>query len=106
MEPALRRRAGVHRRGALGWCRVSGTDTVFIEPGSPLAEPLLESFNARVRDELLKMTELYTLGEAEVLVASVQTTYNWHRPHSSIGDLARAVFAESGGWLINPARLS
>ena len=37
-----------------------------------------------------------------MLVASFQTDYNWHRPHSSLGDLARAVFAESGGWLINP----
>ncbi len=54
----------------------------------------MESFNARVRDELLNMTEFYTLAEATVLVADFKMDYNWLRPHSSLGELAPSVFAE------------
>ena len=88
------------------WCRFSGAGTVFIEPGSPWQNPYVESFNARVRDELLNMIEFYTLEEAEVLVADFQTDYNWHRPHSSLGDLAPAVFAERWRMVHQPVRLS
>ncbi|MBA3763926.1 MAG: transposase [Actinobacteria bacterium] len=92
--PALRRRAGVHRRGALGLVPLLWNRHGFIEPGSPWQNPYVESFNARVRDELLNMTEFYTLGEAEVLVASFQTDYNGHRPHSSRGPGSRRVRRE------------
>jgi putative transposase len=88
------------------WCRFSGAGTVFIEPGSPWQNPYVESFNARVRDELLNMTEFYTLHEATVLVADFQMDYNWHRPHSSLQNLAPAVFAERWRTDHQPARLS
>jgi len=88
------------------WCRFSGAGTVFIEPGSPWQNPYVESFNARVRDELLNMTEFYTFAEAEVLVADFQMDYNWLRPHSSLQDLAPAVFAERWRMDHQPARLS
>ena len=88
------------------WCRFSGAGTVFIEPGSPWQNPYVESFNSRVRDELLNMTEFYTLHEAAVLVADFQMHYNWHRPHSSLGNLAPAVFAERWRMDHQPARLS
>lgn len=64
---------------------------MFIEPGSPWQNPYVESFNARVRDELLNMNEFYSLAEAEVLVADFQMDCNCHRPHSSLGDMAPAV---------------
>ncbi len=83
-----------------------GRGTVFIEPGSPWQNPYVESFNARVRDELLNMTEFYTLHEAEVLVADFQMDYNWLRPHSSLQDLAPAMFAERWRMDHQPARLS
>ncbi len=89
------------------WCRFSGAGTVFIEPGSsPWQNPYVESFNARVRDELLNMSEFYTLAEATVLVADFKMDYNWLRPHSSLGDLAPAVFA--GRWRTDhqPVRIS
>lgn len=88
------------------WCRFAGAGTVFIEPGSPWQNPYVESFNARVRDELLNMTEFYTLEEAQVLVADFKTDYNWHRPHSSLQNLAPAVFAERWRMDHQPARLS
>ncbi len=59
-----------------------------------MAEPYVESFNARVRDELLNMTESYTLHEAEVLIADFQMDYNSLQPHSSPHDQAPAMFAE------------
>jgi putative transposase len=93
-------------RALSDWCRFSGAGTVFIEPGSPWQNAYVESFNARVRDELLNMTEFYTLHEARVLVADFQMDYNWHRPHSSLQDLAPAVFAERWRTDHQPARLS
>ncbi len=88
------------------WCRFSGAGTCFIEPGSPWQNPYVESFNARVRDELLNVTEFYTLHEAKVLVADFQMDYNWLRPHSSLGNLAPAVFAERWRTEYQPAGLS
>jgi putative transposase len=40
------------------WCRLTGTGTVYIEPGSPWENPWIESFNGRVRDELLNINEV------------------------------------------------
>ena len=79
---------------------------MFIEPGSPWQNPYVESFNARVRDELLNATEFYTLAEATVLVADFRMDYNWPRPQSSLGDLAPAVFAKRWRTDHQPARLS
>ena len=39
------------------WCRLSGTQTSYIEPGAPWENPYVESFNGRVRDELLNLEE-------------------------------------------------
>jgi putative transposase len=54
------------------WCRFATTATAFIEPGSPWQNPYVESFNARVRDELLDVEELSCLAEAKVLIE------DWH----------------------------
>jgi hypothetical protein len=70
-----------------------------------LAEPLRGVLQRRVRDELLNTSEFYTRHEA-MLVADFQMDYNWLRPHSSLGDLAPAVFAERWRTGHQPARLS
>ncbi len=88
------------------WCRFAGAGAVFIEPGSPWQNPYVESFNSRVRDELLNVTEFYTLEEAGVLVADFQMDYNFNRPHSSLQNLAPAVFAERWRAEHQPAGLS
>jgi putative transposase len=75
------------------WCRFSGTGTAFIEPGSPWQNPYVESFNARVRDELLDTEELSCLAEAKVVIADWRHDYNHRRPHSSLGMKAPAAFA-------------
>jgi putative transposase len=50
------------------YCRLSGARTTYIEPGSPWQNPFIESFNGRVRDELLNVEEFASLLEAEVIV--------------------------------------
>ncbi len=69
------------------WRRFSRVDTAYIEPGSPWENPFVESFNGRVRDELLNVEEFGSLLEAEVVVESWRTEYNTYRPHSSLGGL-------------------
>jgi len=75
------------------WCRLVGTGTVYIEPGSPWENPFVESFNGRVRDELLNIEEFATLLEAQVVIEVWRIDYNTYRPHSSLGGLTPAEFA-------------
>lgn len=75
------------------WCRLSGTNTIYIEPGSPWENPFVESFNGRTRDELLNIEEFTTLTEAQVVVEAWRIEYNTYRPHSSLGGLTPAEFA-------------
>jgi putative transposase len=87
------------------WCRSSGTGTSYIEPGSPWENPYVESFNGRLRDELLSVEQFNTLLEAQVVIEDWRIDYNMHRPHSSLGWLAPAVYAER--WRANnPVGLS
>ena len=62
-----------------------GARTAFIEPGSPWENGYIESFNARLRDELLNGEMFYSLEEARVLIESWRRHYNAARPHSSLG---------------------
>jgi transposase InsO family protein len=62
------------------WCRLHGTTTSYIEPGSPWENPFVESFNGRVRDELLNIEEFGTLTEATVVVEAWRIEYNTYRP--------------------------
>jgi putative transposase len=69
------------------WCRLGGTGTVYIEPGSPWENPYVESFNGRVRDELLNVEEFGSLAEAQVLAEAWRTEYNTYRTHSALDGL-------------------
>jgi putative transposase len=75
------------------WCRRSGTGTSYIEPGAPWENPFVESFNGRLRDELLAVEQFDTLLEAQVLIEDWRIEYNTRRPHSSLGWLAPAIYA-------------
>jgi putative transposase len=75
------------------WCRFSKTGTAYIEPGSPWQNPYVESFNGRVRDELLDVEEFSCLAEARVVIEDWRQDYNQHRPHSSLGMRSPAAFA-------------
>ena len=68
-----------------GWLERLGVKTLFIEPGSPWENGYIESFNGKLRDELLNGEIFCTVKEAEVLVEMWRKEYNQVRPHSSLG---------------------
>lgn len=59
-----------------------------------LANPYIESFNGRTRDEVLDVELFYTLAEAKVILADWLVAYNTEHPHSALGMLPPARFAE------------
>ena len=67
------------------WLERLQVKTLFIEPGSPWENGYIESFNGKLRDELLNREIFETLQEAKVLIESWRRDYNRHRPHSSLG---------------------
>jgi transposase InsO family protein len=67
------------------WLKISGVQTLYIEPGSPWENGYIESFNGKLRDELLNREIFDTLFEAKVLVNRWRREYNTIRPHSSLG---------------------
>ena len=67
------------------WLNRLGVKTLFIEPGSPWENGYNESFNGKLRDELLNTEIFHTLKEAKVLIERWRQHYNTIRPHSSLG---------------------
>jgi len=67
------------------WLKNVGVRTLFIEPGSPWENGYIESFNGKLRDELLARERFDTLKEAKVLIERWRVHYNTVRPHSSLG---------------------
>ncbi len=67
------------------WLTKVGVRTLFIEPGSPWENGYVESFNGKLRDEMLNGEIFYTLREAKVLIERWREHYNRVRPHSSLG---------------------
>ena len=67
------------------WIDAVGSRTAFIEPGSPWENGFCESFNARLRDELLNGEIFYSLAEAKAVIESWRRHYNAVRPHSALG---------------------
>ena len=67
------------------WLGRIGVKTLSIEPGSPWENGYNESFNSKLRDEILNTEIFYTLKEAKVLIERWRHHYNTIRPHSSLG---------------------
>jgi putative transposase len=67
------------------WLERIGVQTIYIEPGSPWENGYVESFNGKMRDELLNRELFTTLTEARVLIAEWRREYNRFRPHSALG---------------------
>lgn len=67
------------------WIEAVGAKTAFIEPGSPWENGYVESFNARMRDELLNREIFYSLREAQIIIEGWRKHYNTKRPHSALG---------------------
>ena len=72
-------------RAVRDWLNRIGVKTLFIEPGSPWENGYIESFNGKLRDELLNREIFTTLTEAKVFIEQWRREYNQVRPHSSLG---------------------
>jgi len=77
------------------WLSDNHVETLYIEPGSPWENGYIESFNGKLRDEVLDREVFHSAKEAKVLVESWRLEYNNHRPHSSLGYMTPAAFASS-----------
>lgn len=67
------------------WLASVGTKTLYIAPGSPWENGYCESFNGKLRDELLNGEIFYSLKEARVVIEQWRKHYNTIRPHSALG---------------------
>ena len=75
------------------WLEVSGVDTLYIAPGSPWENGYVESFNSRLRDELLNRELFLHIDELRYVANRWRMDYNHYRPHSSLDYMAPAAFA-------------
>jgi len=84
-------------RAVQEWIGARGCRTIFINPGSPWENPYIESFNGKFRDECLNMEVFASGKEAQMIVEAWRKDYNTYRPHSSLGYLTPAEFADRSG---------
>ena len=75
------------------WLERSAVETLYIEPGAPWENAYAESFNSRLRDELLNVEEFANVAEAKALGTTWRLEYNHRRPHSSLNYATPAAFA-------------
>ena len=66
------------------WITAVGCQTAYIEPGSPWENGYVESFNSKLRDELLNGEIFYSLKEAQIIIEGWRQHYNSVRPHSAL----------------------
>lgn len=77
------------------WLAKANVETLYIDPGSPWQNPYSESFNSRLRDEVLDRELFDSLTEVTVVLDDHRHHYNRRRPHSSLGYLTPEAFAEN-----------
>lgn len=82
------------------WLDRASVETLYVEPGSPWQNGYAESFNGRLRDELLEQELFGSLEEAKLLSRRWQYEYNHERPHSSLGYRTPAEYAAEQQTLI------
>jgi putative transposase len=77
------------------WLEINHVETLYIAPGSPWENGYIESFNGKLRDEILNREVFCSVTEAKVIVESWRLEYNNRRPHSGLGYMTPAAFAVS-----------
>jgi putative transposase len=75
------------------WLRESSVETLYIKPGSPWESGYIESFNGKLRDEILNRGVLYSVREAKVLAGDWRLEYNHYCLYSSLNYMTPAAFA-------------
>ena len=78
----------------LRWCQETRIEWHYIAPGKPQQNAFVESFNGRLRDELLNETLFTSLVHAREALAAWRNDYNTVRPHSGLGNLPPATYAK------------
>jgi putative transposase len=77
----------------LRWSQDQGVAWRYIAPGKPTQNAFIESFNGRLRDELLNETLFSSLAQARVVLEEWRRHYNTERPHSALGNLTPIGYA-------------
>ena len=77
------------------WLKRNNVETLHIAAGSPWENGYIESFNGKLRDDVLNREVFHSVKEAKVVVENWRLEYNNHRPHSSLGYMTPAAFAAS-----------
>jgi len=75
------------------WAAARGVELLFIDPGKPVQNAFIESFNGRFRDECLNENWFVSLTDARQTIEAWRTDYNTIRPHSGLADRTPAEFA-------------
>ncbi len=96
-------------RAFLAWTHKNGIRHILIEPGKPMQNGYIESFNGKFRDECLNEQWFESLHQARACIARWRQDYNEVRPHSSLGRIPPARFAQqhrqrAGGAADQPQR--
>jgi putative transposase len=86
------------------WAYQQGVKLHFIEPGKPVQNAFIESFNGKMRDECLNEHWFLSLGEARETMEAWRRDYNEVRPHSSLGNRTPQEFTGAGAALPPPSR--
>ncbi len=81
-------------RAILNWCQETGVAWHYIAPGKPTQNAFIESFNGRLRDELLNETLFASLAHARAALADWKDDYNDFRPHSAPGNMPPSIYAK------------
>ena len=79
------------------WAARSGVNLRFIDPGKPMQNGYIESFNGKFRDECLNQHWFVSLAEARVTIENWRVDYNEQRPHQGLGQRTPAEFARKWG---------
>lgn len=79
-------------RAMLVWSKPAGVNLHFIDPGRPVQNAFIESFNGKLRDECLNQHWFVSLEEARRIIKSWRMDYNTTRPHSSLGYMTPEAF--------------
>jgi len=88
-------------RHFLSWCEERKIQLLHIQPGRPMQNGRVESFNGRLRDECLNANWFQSIRQAQQRIENWREEYNRERPHSSLGYLTPAEFAARGAPLLS-----
>ena len=85
----------VTREALNAWACEKQIEHVFIDPGKPMQNGFIESFNGKLRDECLNLNWFHNLQEAREIISRWKDEYNMVRPHSALGQKTPAEYAQT-----------